>query len=338
MKPIKTIVKTYSGANRRELLPKKSEIAGVVGDNLTTKFVFKIPAEYEGWNVFIRWHCTVTDDNGQTIVNPVYPLEEDCSFTLPGELIPDTDMIVGYNLTFYGSDDEGNELVENSITSTVYIESTREPFAAGTTEDIIRRLLEAVIGTIESLEYAEDPEAATTIQPARPYLIATTKYGSETDNIYLNVPYLNQDGYIDDRFYAPARLPSCIYILEDPDTPVEDQLTALTHARQEDEAYVAAGPHEGDLYLLIRDDPTDIDNWVRIFSHDASFSSLTIEDESLEGHMLTTDNTGLIVAALPEQVFEEAGFTIEDSLVLDEQDKVPEIIWPEPLEPEQEER
>lgn len=262
MKAIKTIVKTYSGADRRELLPKKSEIAGVVGDNLTTKFIFKIPAEYDNWDKFIRWHCTVTDDDGQTIVNPVYPLDADNSFTLPGELIPDNDMIVGYNLTFYGTDGV-NELAENSITSTVYIESTREPFAAGTTEDIVRRLLEAAISTIQTLEYAEDPQAATTTQPARPYLIATKKYG-DVENIILNLPYLNQDGYIDDRFYAPSRMPSRVYVLTDSVTPASEQLTELTDARMEDMAYFTDGAEAGSMYILTVDDPTHEENWKSI--------------------------------------------------------------------------
>ena len=260
-------------------MPDRSEVAGVVGDAYSTKLVFKIPSEYDDWIKCIRWHCTIKDSNGDTIVNPVYPLDDDDSFTIPPELIPPYDLVVGYNLSLYKTTDSST-IVENSITSTIYISGSQTPFAAGTSEDVIQRLLDALLAAIASIEYAEDPEAATTTQTARPKLISTMTQGG-TEETILNVPYLNSDGYIDDRFYAPARMPSRIFIIE----AVSDLLDLP--ARQEDMAYVISGDSAGNLYLLVADDPTSMDNWKLIRSLDPVFTTLTTTGDATIGGDLT---------------------------------------------------
>lgn len=54
------ISKSYQGVQTRLLLPKVKDVAGVIGDNYSTRICFKLPKVYAtGWTKYIEFDCYV---------------------------------------------------------------------------------------------------------------------------------------------------------------------------------------------------------------------------------------------------------------------------------------
>lgn len=307
------VTKSYQGVQTRLLLPKIKDVAGVIGDNYTTRLVFKLPKPYQsGWTKYIEFDCYIYRE-GIGDIKPSYLLEPNDTFLIPYEITQsNVGKEVDYNLKFVSND---GELTEKSETATLYFrDSSNGTYVdPNPTLDIITRLVNEAYCEVT---YSEDGETAggvtvpqLTFSPLNP--------NGNSESVVLNVPYLDSNGHILSRFIDKE------IVLEVYNISSADELTDLTEAQIPDMAILSqADPDSPDymnLYMLIGADPSLIDNWYLVHTDNPIFSnvgvsgtldvvgdttlntlsanSIQIDDNSLKGKVLATDSNGQIVDA-----------------------------------------
>ena len=278
------ISKSYGGAQTRLILPKLKDVAGVTGDNCSTRLAFKLPKPYaSGWTKYIEFNCTVERD-GQEIY-PTYLLDENNSFLIPYEISSQGGEIE-YNLKFVSND---GSIVEKSEIGTLYFRTTT--FGTDTTpEPTIDILTYLVSNAYCSVSY-EDGTSSGTGTPNRPVLTFTPMSESgNVDTVTLNVPYLDSNGHILKTF-IDSEITVEVYHISSP-----SELTGLTQAQVPDMALIddesAQGEsHYMDLYMLVDNDPTDANSWYLVHTDNPTFSTI----HATSGDFNTAITVGLTV-------------------------------------------
>lgn len=262
------VTKSYQGAQTRLLLPKVKDVAGVIGDNNSTKICFKIPKNYAtGWLKYIEFDCYVIRDD--TEIKPSYLLDEHDSFIVPYEI---TESNIGKEVDYcLKLVSEDGEIVEKSELATLYFRDScngtntePEPYT-----DIVTLLYNNAFCNVsysDPTDGAEEPQL--TFTPLNP--------NGEPESVSLNIPYLDAQGHIPPRFIDKEIVVEIFKI----STP--DELTTLVDAQIPDMALISEGdssePYYMDLYMLVGSDPTDIDKWYLIHTSNPVFTSIQTTD------------------------------------------------------------
>ena len=270
------VTKSYQGAQTRLLLPKVKDVAGVIGDNNSTRLVFKIPNGYRtGWTKYIEFDCYVYRE-GIGDVHPTYPLDENNSFLIPYEITQsNVGKEVDYNLKFVSED---GTITEKSELGTLYFRDSSvgtyvdpEPIV-----DIITRLYNEALCEVA---YSEAPpvEGAN----ALPQLTFTPLNPSApSKTVTLNVPYLDQNGHILTRFIDKEIIVE-IYRVASPDGLIELSAAQIPDMALIDDPSAQGQPYYMDLYMLVGDDPSNIDNWYLIHSDNPIYSSISATNATI---------------------------------------------------------
>lgn len=262
------VTKSYQGAQTRLLLPKVKDVAGVIGDNNSTKICFKIPKNYaSGWQKYIEFDCYVIRDGVKII--PSYPLDEYDSFVVPYEITESSfGKEVAYCLKLVSND---GSVIEKSELATLYF---RDSCNGTTTEpepysDIVSLLYNNAFCNVtytDPTDGAEQPQL--TFIPLNP--------SGEPESVSLNIPYLDAQGHIPPRFIDKE------IVIEVNKISIPNELTTLVDAQIPDLALLSEGdssePYYMDLYMLVGSDPTDIDNWYLIHTSNPVFTSIQTTD------------------------------------------------------------
>ena len=262
------ISKSYGGAQTRLILPKVKDVAGVTGDNRSTRLVFKLPKPYAtGWSKYIEFNCTVERD-GQEIY-PSYLLDENDSFLIPYEIASNGGEIE-YNLKFVSSD---GTVVEKSEMSTIYFRTTTFGTDA-VPEPTIDVLTYLANNAYCSVSYQDGTSEGST-EPSLPVLTFTPmNEGGNVDTVTLNVPYLDAHGHILKTFIDSEITVEVAHISS------PNELTSLTQAQVPDMAIIDDESAQGqsyymDLYMLVGDDPTTLSNWYLVHTDNPQFNSIS---------------------------------------------------------------
>lgn len=280
------VTKSYQGAQTRLLLPKVKDVAGVIGDNNSTRICFKIPKNYAtGWLKYIEFDCYVTRDD--TELKPSYLLDEHDSFIVPYEI---TESNIGKEVDYcLKLVSEDGEIVEKSELATLYFRDScngtntePEPYT-----DIVTLLYNNAFCNVsysDPTDGAEQPQL--TFTPLNP--------NGEPESVSLNIPYLDAQGHIPPRFIDKEIVVEIFKI----STP--DELITLEDAQIPDMALISEGdssePYYMDLYMLVGSDPTDIDNWYLIHTSNPVFTSIQTTDLTATNGEITEFSSEKIVA------------------------------------------
>lgn len=136
------IEKTYSGSEKRELLPVKREFIGIKGDAFSATLKFKLPQKYDtGWTKYIEFDAVLTDPTSGTQYTPTYVLPSNNQFALPGDLLRAVaHNELSYNLKFVNT--ATPSVIEKSKIATLTVEDSNEGtvITPSTQEDAIARL------------------------------------------------------------------------------------------------------------------------------------------------------------------------------------------------------
>lgn len=287
-----SIIKTYSGTQTRLLLPRKQDIAGVIGDSHATTIYFKIPNTYDtGWTKFIEFDCQIYDSTTDTYIQPQYVLASDDSFTIPAEITSqNVGKEISYDLKFVSTTDD--TLIEKSAQGSLYFYDSAngtETTDPDVPDLVVYLILHALVNATFSIDTAT----------SRPTLTFAHTEANPTDLVVpLEVPYLT-NGKIDPQFLDSQYIVSLFNITS------PSALTSLTSANVPDWALVTEGEHEGDLYLLTASDPTVLANWLLVRSDNPVFNSITAVNVGFVGTITTalanavliTDADGVIKAS-----------------------------------------
>ena len=261
------VTKSYQGAQTRLLLPKVKDVAGVIGDNNSTRLCFKLPKTYQtGWVKFIEFDCFVEREFGE--IKPTYTLDENDSFLIPYEI---TEANVGkevdYNLKFVTTD---GEITEKSEMGTLYFrDSSNGEFTEIEPQvDVLTYLYNHAHCEVtykDGSTEGDDSLPVLTFTPMDP--------DGEVDEVELNVPYL-QNGIIPNRFIDKE------IVLEVFKISTPDALTDLTEAQVPDMALVSEAssdePYYMNLYMLVENDYSDADNWYLIHTDNPTFNNVNV--------------------------------------------------------------
>ena len=273
------ISKSYGGAQTRLILPKEKDVAGVTGDNRSTRLRFKLPKPYAtGWSKFIEFDCTVERDysdvpgvtrstEGPTEIYPCYPLESDDSFLVPYEIASQGGEIK-YNLKFVSED---GTVVEKSELGTLYFRNSVDGEDAEPEEyvDIITILANNAYCSV-SYDDGTREGASETVLPTLTF--SPWMSGGESDTITLNVPYLDSNGHILNRFIDKEVVVEIFHISS------PDALVSLTQAQIPDMALIdqsaSTETYYMDLYMLVGADPTVAPNWYLVHTDNPTFGAV----------------------------------------------------------------
>ena len=276
------ITKSYQGAQTRLLLPKVKDVAGVIGDNNSTRICFKLPRCYVGWAKYIEFDCEVEREG--EFVHPAYLLDENDSFTIPIEITEAAKgKEVAYNLKLVSQDGTVTEKSELSIlyfrNSSNGVHTEPEPYT-----DIISLLYN---NAYCSVEYTDPVDGAQEPQ----LIFSPLNPTGAQDSVALNVPYLDENGHIPSNFIDKEIVVE-IFKIASP-----DELTTLTSAQPPDMALISDieeeqqeamslrsqpmrnyPPYYMDLYMLVGDDPTVLSNWYLVHTSNPNYTSVQTEN------------------------------------------------------------
>ena len=274
-------------------MPKVKDVAGVTGDNRSTRLVFKLPKPYAtGWTKYIEFNCTVERD-GQEIY-PSYLLDENDSFLIPYEIASNGGEIE-YNLKFVSND---GTVVEKSEMSTIYFRTTTVGTDA-VPEPTIDVLTYLVNNAYCSVSYQDGTSEGST-GPSLPVLTFTPmNEGGSVDTVTLNVPYLDAHGHILKNF-IDAEITVEIAHISSP-----NELTNLTQAQVPDMAIIDDESAQGqsyymDLYMLVGDDPIESNNWYLVHTDNPVFESVSATSANLTTAQI--DNLSATIPSLKNKV------------------------------------
>ena len=267
------IRKTYIGSDTRRLLPEKVEFAGVSGDNETATLIFEFPETYADYDKYIEWNIEIPFPDSKKTFKPLYPLTDD-SFVIPRRLTKVCNGLdVDFNLVFV----KDNTLIEKSLQSTVHFATSANGDAIDDETDETSPLYMLIANAHIKAEYSENDVSY------RPQITFTALDGS-TQTLTLNMPYLNDAGKIPDYFLDK------VFVVEIFSIASVNDLISLTEARKSDWAITP----EQDLYLLTGEDYSISSNWLKVYSHDPTYNSITISNKSTTGSLEVLGNTRLI--------------------------------------------
>ena len=269
------ISKSYQGVQTRLLLPKVKDVAGVIGDNYSTRLCFKLPKVYAtGWTKYIEFDCYVYRE-GSGDIQPSYLLDENDSFLIPYEITSAySGKEVDYNLKFVSND---GEIIEKSEMATLYFRDSTDGVMVEPEPQV------DVLTYLYNHAYCEvsynDGTQEGTSETVLPTLTFTpmNEEGGEIDTITLNVPYLDEYGHILNRFIDKQIVVSVDRI----STP--DALVTLTDAEIPDMALISESdpnePYYMDLYMLVGQDPTVASNWYLIHTDNPTFKNVHVSED-----------------------------------------------------------
>lgn len=285
------ISKSYGGAQTRLILPKEKDVAGVTGDNRSTRLRFKLPKPYAtGWSKFIEFDCTVERDysdvpdvtrstEGPTEIYPCYPLESDDSFLVPYEIASQGGEI-RYNLKFVSED---GTVVEKSELGTLYFRNSVDGDDTEPEEyvDIVTILAN---NAYCSVSYDDGTREGTSETVLPTLTFSPWMSGGESDSITLNVPYLDSNGHILNRFIDKEIVVEIFHVSS------PNALTSLTQAQIPDMALIdqsaSTETYYMDLYMLVGADPTVASNWYLVHTDNPTFG--TVHATSADFNSTTT--------------------------------------------------
>lgn len=261
------ISKSYCGAQTRLILPKVKDVAGVTGDNCSTRLAFKLPKPYaSGWVKYIEFNCTVERDGYE--IYPSYLLDENDSFLIPYEIASKGGEIE-YNLRFVSID---GTVTEKSEMSTLYFRNT-VPGTEVQPEPVIDVQVYLVNNAYCSVSYQDGTTEGSAIISLPSLTFTPMNEGGDIDTVTLNVPYLDSNGHILSSFIDKEIVVEIFHISS------PDALTGLTQAQVPDMALIdqssATETYYMDLYMLVGADPTDATNWYLVHTDNPTFSSVS---------------------------------------------------------------
>lgn len=261
------VTKSYQGAQTRLLLPKVKDVAGVIGDNNATRLCFKLPKTYAtGWQKFVEFDCYVVRDGEE--VKPTYVLDENNSILIPYEI---TESNVGkevdYNLKLVSQD---GEVVEKSEIGTLYFRDSSngtfvdpDPYT-----DVVTFLYNNAFCNVS---YSDGTSEGDDQLPKLTFTPMNSE--GEAEEVSLNIPYLDEDGYILNKFINKEIVVE-IFRISDP-----RDLVGLTDAQVPDMALLSEGDSSEswymDLYMLVGADPTQESNWYLIHTDNPTFENIS---------------------------------------------------------------
>lgn len=272
------ITKSYQGAQTRLLLPKVKDVAGVIGDNNSTRLCFKLPKTYAtGWSKYIEFDCYVIRDDAE--IKPTYFLDENDSFVIPYEI---TESNIGkevdYNLKFVSND---GEIIEKSEMATLYF---RDSTNGTTTEpepysDVVTFLYNNAFCDVS---YSDGTTIGEGSEQLPKLTFTPMNPTGEAEEISLNIPYLDENGIILNKFinkeivvevFKRSSPNDLIYITQAqvPDMCLLSEWTPSTPDEPEPPYYM-------DLYMLVGQDPTTASNWYLIHTDNPTFKNINASE------------------------------------------------------------
>ena len=244
----------YSGTDTRRLLISGNKAVIIAGDGEVTKLKFWFPETHDRYTKEIEWSFWIRDfeDN---LINPRYFLTNN-EFIIPTDV---TYMNSGRQLEFaiIFKDPEDPLFEERSLLSPIYVSKGAKYLEEPPPMSALLELMEKAYITS-----AYDVDSRTD----RP-IVTFTSCDGLLYTLLLDMPYLNESGKIPPQFFSNDQVVTVFQIES------ISELTSLD-AKSPDMARITAGIEEGDIYILIGEDSTDIDNWYPIYSQSSLNSKL----------------------------------------------------------------
>ena len=250
---MQTIRFNYLGSNSRKVVVSGREQVIISGDNNSTQFIFTIPASYSGYGKGIVWGDFYIETDNGVITSPMYQLSPESessqnntySFTIPQEITaPNSGKEIYFQLLFFDTQNGSNTrtIVESSLQFPVYVSKSVNRIQKPSNEDALSEL---------SSKAFVDQQFQIDDEQNRPALTFTTIMGNEI-SLDMDVPYLT-NGKVD-----PSFLSGLVRVFE---IDSSQELVTLTDAVKGDFAYIDSGQEQADMYMLVGDDYSVLQDW-----------------------------------------------------------------------------